>query len=427
MTYYAIGALVIAIASVATAQFIEHRLRQQRRRRAARQAQNMEIKSSPHDYVTERKAHLTAEVAKLREALQNGLRTESQLIADLMNLAPPLWVGVRRLLRLACLMLLPALVISSGVLNVEVFIALNGGIISAPAVLKGIGATIVELLLTLYFSDLVIHRQPRAVAWQIQVAACLALLFVVIGYVSHYAPARSQQALQRIIGLNHRQVTAAVTADAQIGSLQTHLAVTAARDTLSNNVSRLKKAEKSDAGQSIAFPVAELLVGELALGGWLAALDLRRRRIGRSRLKRQRERNDQLRTAIMGLGAMRWAQVQARLFEAGVRDLAALGDYGRWSGEPRNELSSGRPEVSEKPPAPPSRRPHGAYRPPARRKHPFRPPSGPADASQTASGKAVPAGTQERSAHDRPPQSRTPRHPGVPTSLMSRRLRRRRQ
>jgi hypothetical protein len=173
--------------------------------------------------------------------------------------------GLIRLIRLLCVPLMTALIILSGTLNVRVFVALLGS--NGLAVTMGIGATVIEVALAVKIAELVTHREPRALGWQVQCAAAITTLIAVVVLVASFAPARAHDALDRVIDLDQRSVTA-IQGDGQSSALD-RVALEAAGAKLAADQRRLEHAVTADRTQAIIFPVAEAIVGESALAGLL--------------------------------------------------------------------------------------------------------------------------------------------------------------
>lgn len=325
---------LVGAAMVGLAQVIPRRLAVRARRAEAsrRQAEDCDrrVTRDPKDLIYIRGLELQRD---------NSDDTESAAVADRDRTAaegvytalPKLrWHGLELVVRGACLVLFSLLVGIGVVLNVGIFTALNDGVASTAATLKGCGASILELLLTLALSHLRVHRDVHGVGWQTRLAAVLGLLVVVVVGVAAYAPQRSAQSGLARLEHDNRVLTAA-----QHAQPAQPLAVTAARDALEADRSRLKRAEASDTVQAVVFPIGEALTAEFALDGLSAAWLTVRRRRAEHDVRAHQRRADRHRSRAMARQRAAGAAVADELWGHGVRDLPShLAAPGRSAGVP---------------------------------------------------------------------------------------------
>lgn len=351
--------LALALVSVVAAQVAQRR---GARRKAAADAdagaramEDASIAQNPRPFVQLHGHRLASKQQGRRAALQ---QTEDELASARKaegDLPAPTWTGLARVVRLGTLALVPVLVVAGAILNCEIFVALANGQVGSAPVLKGLGASLVELLLALALAHLVTHREVRSLGWQVRLAAVLVVLASVVCVVAYYAPQRSAQAYGTQLDLDRRTLVAAKDAHQP-------LAVTAATDQLEADTTRLRRAEDSDAAQAVAFPVIEALVAELAIEGLLVVEETRRRRRAHRQVVQLAHIVNTERAELEAETAAATRVVAERLFGAGRADLNAdLGIVDR----PVGALPDAGNVTPPVPPAPPRPMPPAAPTQPA--------------------------------------------------------------
>lgn len=256
-----------------SARFRESQVDQQaRQERVRRDEETSRLLRRPRDFLyvagLQLKSALAGpkgELADLRRRLQDAAARSQQL--DEMP-----WTGLQAVVRVTAALLLPAVLVTGGLLNVLVFIALNDGVIAPAPILKGVGAAMLELLLALGFARLLHNVQRTSFQWLMEMAFVSALLTSVVGFVAMYSPQRSEQAYQRAIDIDQRELTAAEQSGQQ-------LAITAARDQLNQDQIRLRRAEASDVALAVALPLIEVAVAPMAIEGGVVLARAARRRV----------------------------------------------------------------------------------------------------------------------------------------------------
>lgn len=264
-----------------------------RRREAAREL----VRERPQAFITREQNRLSAILAQWDSMLTVARRHLDEANQALTKQGGAAWSGAALGLRVLVLAGVVCLFALSVLLNVEIFVALNGGDTSAAAVAKGVGASLLELVLAVAFTHELAHRKPASATWQVRFWSILALLAITLIFVYHYAPARSQQAIGPTVALDERRLEQAKTARLPNGEPD-QPAISAAARQLQDDQERLHEAEQSDQAQSILFPLGEVLGGELALQGGLALVALTRLRRRRRDAVEAQHAMDRLEAAI---------------------------------------------------------------------------------------------------------------------------------
>lgn len=353
----------VGLAGVRVAQFAGQR---RQRRLSDQQARRRQQASNPADLVYVHGATLNADLASLNAQHEAKQRDLTGAKADLAATPEPQHKGLQRDVRLACLVILPVVAVGGLALAVATFVALNNGRGGLAPLTKGIVAGSLEVLVALGLARLVHNRQPRELHWQIQLTALVAVMITITGYLAYYSPQRSAQQYGAMIDDDRRVVTLAEQSGQPI-------AVTAAKDKLAADLTRLRRAEQSDAALAVAIPLVEVLTAETALEG-LGIIELSRLRRRRAAEVRKRQAEvDKLGAEIRVIPLQRTQQVAQALYDLGVTEV-------------RSHISSAQP-----PPTPP--RPLMPGRPPA---------SGPGGVSPVASGPAAPVAGGEEPAEPYP-------------------------
>ncbi len=338
----------------------ELRREEQRRAQAARQTEIERVQTEsarrqaaiiadPADVIYTRGVALNAELEESHARREIGQRTLDTAKRYRLTIPEDEHQGLALYVRLASFAVLP-LVFAGGVaLAVSVFVALNNGRIGVAPILKGVVAGSLEVLLALGFARLIHHRRVRELRWQFELATLLPLILTVVVFLAIYSPQRSQQTFNTSID-DDRRVLAAAQQSGQ------KLAVTAAQDKLTADLSREHRAEESDSALAVGIPLVEVVSAEMALEG-LSALQLRRRRrLADASIDASQGAVDQLDTKIRVTRAQRGQAVADELYGLGVRNLPRHMDPSRPPIPPAHEGGPG-PAVPNTPAAPLPRNP----------------------------------------------------------------------
>jgi hypothetical protein len=258
--------------------------------RARDDAERALVQDRPDDYIYWQGLRHQVSIAHVQHLLQIAQRELKTRQAALTAAIGADWSGAALALRLLATPVVAVLFVLSAILNVEIFVALNGGP-DAAAVAKGIGASMLELIFAVIASHLLRNRDSRSPAWQGRTWSTLAALAITLVFIYQYAPARSARAIGPTVAQD--QLVVAHARAELVNGQPDQQAITAADAKLHDDTARLQEAQASDQAQSILFPIGEVLGGELALEGGLALITIqRRRRLHRNVKDTQQEVDD---------------------------------------------------------------------------------------------------------------------------------------
>jgi hypothetical protein len=321
--------LIVAVAAVGAAISLAGSRAHVRREALAAQdrvrddAERALVKDRPGDYIYRQGLRLQLITAPLQHGLQvaqRNLKSQQAALAEVMTQ----WSGAALALRLLATAGVPVLFALSAILNVEIFVALNGGP-DAAAVAKGIGASVLELIFAVLASHLFRNRDSRSAAWQGRTWATLAALAITLVFIYQYAPARSARAIGPTVAQD--QLVAAHARTELVNGQPDQQAITAADAKLRDDAARLQEAQASDQAQSVLFPIGEVLGGELAVEGGFALLTMQRRRRLDRDVKNTQQEIDNNTLAIDVATRTAVSEVVDHLTDAGHHEVSRLVDH----------------------------------------------------------------------------------------------------
>ncbi len=298
------------------------------RERTEHETRDMRDRSNPSRVVWLEGVAMGVELGPLRHQLQLAQRELATVRTVLAALPKQAYTGLQAHLRQAAMVVLPATAAAGMALAIAVMVALNDGHWGVAPVLKGLVAGSLEMLVAFVVTRLFHDRRPRELHWLTQIAASVALLIVIVGYLAVYSPQRSRQQYAAMVDDDQRVLTQAEHAvPAQ------PLAVGAAKSKLSTDRTRMKRAEGSDTAFAILIPLVEVLTAEMAFEGLGELLLSRRRREAEARVRSAQTAIDDLTGEIDLVTRTRTMRTATRLDGLGV-DAQRYMNNNRQHGQP---------------------------------------------------------------------------------------------
>ncbi|MDA8062048.1 MAG: hypothetical protein M0T80_06375 [Actinomycetota bacterium] len=316
MLILALGIFVATFMIISFGRVLESARERRRQRAADAETRRNRARENPQDILFRHRTAMDNELAPVRAKRNTSQRKLNEAVAAKEARPDVKHKGVGKYARVGAAILMPVIWAGGTALAIATFVALNNGAVSPAAVLKGVVAGLIELLLSLGIANIFEQRQqPKNLRWQAQAGLLFALLTVTVSFLAVYSAARSAQRWDPVIDFDRRLVAS----DRQIGN---GVAVVAAEDKLSTDLTRRRHAEESDEALAVAIPLIEVATGELTLEGFgILAEDQRRRSADRDE-RRHRDSIDESSRREEEIGARHTRAALAELTDLGVTDLS---------------------------------------------------------------------------------------------------------